>query len=519
MTHHRVRLLSLTLLLVTGAPLAHATDEALLRILLENKAITAEQFDQLRQAGSNTPAPGTATAGRKAPAGDENLLDVLLANGLISQQQYAALQVKAADDKVKKQTAGEATVTLADGIKMKTAAGDFQSQVSMYAQLDGAWYDDEGTDFSDGTEVRRARLSMNGTFLTDWEYKLEADFAGLTAGGSTNNVSLTDAYLRYNGFKPVNITAGSFKVPFSLEAVSSGKYMTFMERGLPFAFLNLRALGGQVATNGDNWTAAAGVFGDTVTTQNVDDEGRGVAGRITWAPVFRRDEVLHLGLGAQWRKPGQRYSVNATTGAISRLETLRFRSKPESNLLIDNRIDLGSFTETDGDMYGISPGRVVDTGNINGDVNGYTLLGGELAGVYGPFSLQGEYIAANVDRDRGGDPGFNGWYAFGSWFLTGESRSYRADRGTFDVIQPNSPFNLKSGGPGAWELAIRLSQLDLSDKNVEGGVIRDLTVGLNWYPNAYVRVMANYINVLDLDGGANDDQDLSAFQLRTQVTY
>ncbi len=37
-----------------------------------------------------------------------------------------------------------------------------------------------------------------------------------------------------------------------------------------------------------------------------------------------------------------------------------------------------------------------------------------------------------------------------------------------------------------------------------GGEIDDITFGLNWYPNAYVRLMANYVNVLQVDGGAHD---------------
>ncbi|MGH8579986.1 MAG: OprO/OprP family phosphate-selective porin [Gammaproteobacteria bacterium] len=152
-----------------------------------------------------------------------------------------------------------------------------------------------------------------------------------------------------------------------------------------------------------------------------------------------------------------------------------------------------TLSSTPGNTFGRSSGRLVDTGNIPGDVNYFTLFGGELAGIYGPFSVQSEYIRADVDRETGGDPGFNGYYGYASWFLTGESRNYKADKGVFDIL-PLKPFSLKTGGWGAWEVAVRYSNLDLNDEGVRGGEIDDLSFALNWYPNPYVRLMANYVS-------------------------
>lgn len=509
---------ALMLLGATSLPAA-AADEALLQVLLTNKLITQAQYDAIVKAERAANAdPGKAAAERPSPKQDEGLLDVLLANGVISQQQYAALQVKSADEKVKKQESEEAKVTLKDGLKIKSATGDFSAQLGAYAQLDTAFYgEQDGTDFSNGTELRRTRLSLSGTVFRDWDYKVEADFAGTTqASGTTNNVTITDSYLRYTGLKPVSFTAGSFKVPFGLEAVSSAKYITFMERGLPSAFLNLRSLGAMAATAGDNWTGAVGLFGEPVTTQNVDDEGWGPAGRLTWAPFWKKDRVLHVGAGGQYRVPGD----NAN-GSLR--ERVRFRSKPESNIISDNLTQCGSPTDTGCAGFpagqGRSSGRLVDTGNISGDVNYYTLGGLEAAAVYGPFSLQAEYTRADVNRELAEDLAFDGYYVYGSWFLTGESRNYRPDKGIFDVLKPKRDFSLHGGGWGAWEVGLRFSSLDLSDENVDGGEIQDLTVGLNWYPNPYIRFMANYVNVMDVDGGAHDGEDIDAFQLRAQVAY
>jgi phosphate-selective porin OprO/OprP len=453
--------------LVTGLLLgllgqsAAATDEALLQILLQNKLITQAQYDALRKAVPATP-PATV-AKQPAPKDSDDLLEILLANGAISKEQYEVLTVKTAQRRAEGKTSREATVSLKDGLKFKSDDGDFSAQIGAYAQLDGAFFGDDHTDLSSGSELRRARLSVAGTVYQDWDYKVEADFAGTTQGGSTNNVTVTDAYLRWTGLKPFSFTAGNFKVPFSLEAVSSAKYTTFMERALPFAFLNLRQLGGMIGANGDNWTGAVGVFGDAVTAQNNDDEGKAVSGRVTWAPLFDSDRVLHLGFAAQWRQPQQNASG-------SKLETVRFRSKPESNLAGDALFECSTIRAsngTDADSTnddcvpsrfdglsgaGRSSGRLVDTGNIGGDVNDVALFGVDLAGVLGPVSLQGEWMQADVYRKTGNDLSFSGYYAQASWFLTGESRAYKADKGIFDLVRPKTNFALGRGW-GAWELA------------------------------------------------------------------
>jgi phosphate-selective porin OprO/OprP len=82
----------------------------------------------------------------------------------------------------------------------------------------------------------------------------------------------------------------------------------------------------------------------------------------------------------------------------------------------------------------------------------YTLLGGELAVVYGPLSFQGEYIRTEVDRDLGGDLDFDGYYAYASWFLTGESRNYRPGKGIFDLITTHKR---AYGGSMVWMSSFR----------------------------------------------------------------
>ncbi len=161
--------------------------------------------------------------------------------------------------------------------------------------------------------------------------------------------------------------------------------------------------------------------------------------------------------------------------------------------------------------------RLVDTGDITG-VDSLFKAGVEAAAVYGSMSLQAEYVRTSLARSNLTNPEFDGYYVYGSWFLSGESRAaaYRQDSGTFARIHPLAPLG---SGAGAWELAARFSHLDLTDSNVFGGSEDNLTLGLNWYPNAHVRFMFNYINVLDVSGGPNDGDEPDTFQVRAQVDF
>jgi phosphate-selective porin OprO/OprP len=72
-------------------------------------------------------------------------------------------------------------------------------------------------------------------------------------------------------------------------------------------------------------------------------------------------------------------------------------------------------------------------------------------------------------------------------------------------------------GIGAWEVALRLSQLDLNDRMVTGGKERNITLALNWYPNPNIRFMFNYIRA-DTDENA-DNIDPTIIQMRAQIDF
>jgi len=418
-----------------------------------------------------------------------DLLKVLRDKGTISDSDYRTLKNAAQSDKeqIKKEVA-EATK---DTVKVKTghaglkvASGDgaFKFQLGGRLMMDAAYYDKDKTRLGNGAEIRRARLFAKGTVYNDWFYKGQLDFAG-------NSVSVKDFYLGYQGFKPVKIKIGHHHEPFGLNELTSSKYITFMERGLPGAFVPGRNTGISLSSHGTQWGARAGYFFDGVKNgDSPKSQGWGLTGRVHVAPIAEKERVIHLGAAASYR------------GADGDNE-IRFRERPESHI-----------TST----------RLVDTGTIT-NYDNQTLYGVEGAMVFGPFSAQGEYMRSSVDVSGGAsDPDFSGWYVFGSYFLTGEHRPYKASSGTFGRVKPSSIVG--RGGHGAWELAARYSTIDLTDSGINGGEEDNITVGVNWYATPSIRFMANYVrastdptSVVKFAGAG--DEDVNIFQLRSQIDF
>ena len=327
--------------------------------------------------------------------------------------------------------------------------------------LDYAAHDADVAPLNDRFLVRRASIGLEGKINDHWSFELNYDFAD---GGGAKDVSL-----RYDGWKRSAITLGQFKVPFGLEELTSSNNIPFIELSLPSAtFAPSRRIGVGFDRGGSAYTVAAMAFGPSID----GDEGRGVGARVTFAPVNQDSTVVHLGLAASTERP---------KGEV------RFGARPESR-----PTDI----------------RLVRTGTLKA-ADRIHQLGLEAAWKTGPFSAQMEWMRSDVSR-RSGQPDvdFHGGYVAGSWVLTGESRKYRD--GVFKGLSPGQP-------GGAWELTARYSRIHLDDGLVRGGKQDNVTLGINWYANDHVRIMANYINVSSRRRGLSDDPNI--FLLRTQIAF
>ena len=116
----------------------------------------------------------------------------------------------------------------------------------------------------------------------------------------------------------------------------------------------------------------------------------------------------------------------------------------------------------------------------------------------GPLWLAGEFTRTDIDAPQLNDPTMSGYYLTLSWILTGEMRPYRKTSGIMGPIPVAKP--VRHGGWGAWEAAVRWSELDMNDELLSGGDMDVLSLGLNWYLSTNARVYFNYRNInLDKD--------------------
>ncbi|MCF6285683.1 MAG: porin, partial [Candidatus Hydrogenedentes bacterium] len=315
------------------------------------------------------------------------------------------------------------------------------------------------------TEFRRARIYLSGLLYDNVQFKAEYNF-------SDGDAEFKDVYLAMSNLPVVgNVKLGHIKEPFSLEEQTSGKYLTFMERALPNALVQGRNTGvllhDQVLE--DRMTWALGFFRTADDFGNGSDDGDyAVTARITGLPWYADEgrKLLHLGVA---------YSHHFRNGP------LRFNARPEAHLSDFSYLDTGVFETDDMELFGL-----------------------EAAYKQGPFSLQGEYIRSDVTsvrrtnldffrfRDED-DLTFDGYYVAASYVLTGEDRPYDRKSGAFVRLKPRNNFSLKEdGGWGAFELALRFSNLDLNDGLIRGGEEDNWTAALNWYLNPHSRISMSY---------------------------
>lgn len=347
-------------------------------------------------------------------------------------------------------------------------SGGFTFKPRGVIELDYAGYNERGGgyDYSNGTQIRRGRFGFDGTAFKTFAYRIEAEYVGGT-------VNLLDAYVQYTGFKKWLITVGQQKAPYGLEANTSDSFNTFLERGMgnvAFGAVGAeRRVGITVNYATDHLNATVGVFGagEAVgrSTLGTPDEAYGANARVVWEPINDTDRVVHLGVSGY-------KSTNFDGNAITQLG-----DRPNS------RVDGGR-------IESITVSQAKDA----------TFLGAEAAFVYGPFSVQGEYDHLKVDRfgiNKTVD--FEGFYVFGSVFLTGESRVFK--NGVVDRLKPFNDFNPQKGSWGAFELAARYDQLDLTDHNLSLLTKRatSWTGAVNWYLNGNVKLMINYIRFKGLN--------------------
>jgi len=422
-----------------------------------------------------------------------------------------------------------AFVKLDDGIHFATKDGNFKAAINGRMQIDSQSNVNQSPNsaagtaqpntLSDGMGIRRARIGVDGTFFKNTIYKFEYDFTKAGAGG------ITDAYVGYNFSKESVVKIGAFKEPFSLEEATSNRYTTFIQRNMMVdAFvdnLNTYKLGIGTWYGTDRWFAATalqteapgvsksttsmGATGDTVDRKGgVGDTTWVVNARVGGTPWFAsKTKLLHVGASGTYMQLNNNYSNDGTykNGGLT------YSAGIGGNVDRTTILTTGDLTSGKRDVTGSKQAENV------------TRFGAESALVYGPFSAQTEYLRNDISGRGYDDVSFDGYYGYATYFLTGESRSYKAKTGNWDRIKPSRNFDMK-GGIGAWELATGYDYINLDSGIVKGGRASTAKVGINWYPNSHTRVMANYVKALDIKStGVYNNADFDIIETRVQLDW
>jgi phosphate-selective porin OprO/OprP len=362
---------------------------------------------------------------------------------------------------------------LQDATRYDLKDGMFRFSLGVRLQLDATLAHEDARLEADVGRIpssfkfRRGRLYAQGRLFRTLDFRIEYDFAA--------DQGFKDAYLEGAKYtKLFKWRIGHFKEPFSLERQTSGYDLGFIEWALPVpTFSPGRNLGLMLRHSEVNerlfWAISATTAGKT-TDDNRTDSNISFTGRLTGLPMMRDAgrRLIHVGISATLRESSD--------------GTDQFTTRPEARF---------------------AP-FFADTGVFDAESATVTAL--EFAAVLGPTWVQAEWFGGATESTQDDDLEFGGGYVEVGWFLTGEHRFYVTEEAAFGRLTPTRLF--RGGNPfrkgpkgGALEFVGRASTIDLNDGLVQGGELRNFSLGMNWYLSQVNRVCLNYVHSHLLDSG------------------
>jgi phosphate-selective porin OprO/OprP len=349
-------------------------------------------------------------------------------------------------------------------------------------QADLREFVDDGSSTASKFLIRRARPYASGYFYEDWNYRFAPEFALASPDSTTYSTTIADAMINYKPMEEIQIQAGKFKAPVSLEMNVAPAYTMFSERSVTENLTPNRDIGvmvhGKIFDGKLSWAAMVGANArnDTIDTGLDVDSGNNGYFRLFSQPFKDEDsipEILHglrLGVGGSI---GYQTQSNAGTSAL-----FQSYSTDGGNAFFNFPDGLN----TQGQRWRISP---------------------QLYYNYNSFGLLGEFIAEKQGVNTAGvapGGGFTNyestaWNVSMNYILTGEDAS-------LDGVLPKEPLDFKNGGWGAWEIALRYDGIALGENMFrpvsEGGLgasatqnataINGVSGAINWYINRIIRL-------------------------------
>jgi phosphate-selective porin OprO/OprP len=337
-----------------------------------------------------------------------------------------------------------------------------------------------GVNLAPDIKIRDIRIVVSGSLRTKRSITWKG---GFMYDGNANKWLVRESGVMF-GVPEISghIFIGRTKEGFSLLKVMNGYAPSGMERGIALDVIPILGDGikylGFLPKQKIIWNI--GVFND------IFSEGQGFstyqwqfASRVGILPIYKPEEktVLHI-------------ATNYRYGSVLN-GSMRVRSRPESN----------------------PAPFFIDTGTFSSEFSNH--YGGEAYYSNGPLTIGTEAYAHAFNSPTEDNPTFVGGEIGVSYVLTGESRPYNTVGGVYGFLPVNK--SVFKGGPGAWELFLRYSTLNLTSGNLQGGKMWRITPMVNWYMSKDVRLEFVYsYGILDRFGlqGATH-----IFQARVQLAF
>ena len=324
--------------------------------------------------------------------------------------------------------------------------------------------------------LRRVRPSLEATFAKNYSLRILPDFAGSV-------VVIQDAYMDSRFSNAIQVRGGKFKAPFGLERLASASDILFTERGFPTSIAPNRDIGLQLGGDVGPATYALAVFNGVVDGGSGDadaNDDKDVVGRLFIQPFRSNPTHSFAGLGFGIAGSYGNQAGSATSSALPSYRT------PGQQTFFAYRT--GVFA--DGRRTRLGPQAHLYTGRFGLLAEHYT-------------SKQRVTLPTTSETIE-----VKAWQVAGSVVLFGGSPTFRA-------VTPKTNFDLKAGTWGALELAARYGQLTIddaafplfADSLTQASEAKGFGIGLNWYLNRNVRLLASYEETTFAGGAATGDRE------------
>ena len=328
--------------------------------------------------------------------------------------------------------------------------------------------------------------ATEGAFLAGAELDVMYSFSdsvyialniGLSASGTAG---IGPAFLGVNDLFPgLNLQVGQIGLPAALETADmSGNFPFFSTSLASLAFQLPMGPGVYLTYSGEHWSIQAAARQPKFAESYSVTDPWGASTRLSVAPVLGDDLTIPFGLSFSFQDINNSDNLPKISAAEASGRSLR---------------DLSVTLQANNRMTGIV----------------------DFSPQYKSFLFSSEFYMTQVSLRETDEAGKDAYWLYGGsasldWILTGESRSYDVESGTYGDISAADNESL-----GIWDLGVRYSYLNLStgdDKRIE----QNITGSLSWYPLDAIRVGAEYVYAMYQEA---EDTNLGVFRLRLQAVF